>query len=283
MTISSSSFKSLSKSAARSERACCRVILIDPRGRESISRHHVIAPVTTCSAGTTSSTNPAAAASAGESRRPRTPRRSAWRTPTSRRKAKGMSRPAENIPGLPESTSARTPSCWAALSDLVSAEIKSGESAFAGGRFRRSSRTSPCSICNTTACWGAWESGIQQLQYSSNALAKYVGGRNQTGHEITISGEVVKMPRMHQDRKFPQNLDCQFFIGPRDWNAHHSIPAAFNIKALAGTLLCQLAVQFFEIYTQAIEQHRLDMLALLQQNRCGQLQRSVHGKEGIGD
>src|ERR1017187_4322667 len=45
----------------------------------------------------------------------------------------------------------------------------------------------------------------------------------------------------------------------------------------------ELAIEFTEVLPQTIEQNGLDLLALIEQNRGGKLDRSVHREKSVGD
>jgi hypothetical protein len=58
-------------------------------------------------------------------------------------------------------------------------------------------------------------------------------------------------------------------------HAHHRVPSAFDIRALAGFLPCQLMVKFRQIFPHPLHQLRLDFLSLPQKKIRRHLHRRI--------
>ena len=56
---------------------------------------------------------------------------------------------------------------------------------------------------------------IHQFQSLRNSLAKILQWRNQAHDQVSIAGEIVKMPGMDEHGSLAQNFNRQVFVGLR--------------------------------------------------------------------
>src|SRR5207249_299643 len=78
-------------------------------------------------------------------------------------------------------------------------------------------------------------------------------------------------------------IDGKVLITSQCRNAHDRIPSSFHVKASARRSSSKLPVELSEVHAQAVDKHRLDLLALVEQDRRGDLHGSVHRKKSVGD
>src|SRR2546427_3714491 len=198
-------------------------------------------------------------------------------------RSRGTSRPAENIPGAPERTSARAPSRGAPTTASLSAAISCGERALAGGWLSRSSRTAPWSsvmivgavIFASMTMASPTCILMQEFEYPLHAFAELLDRCDQAHDEISVTGKIVEVAGMHEHGELAQEFNRQFLIGLRCRNAQHGIPPALDVQPSTSLLFCQLVIKLFEIAAQTVQERRLSAFALLYQHRRGQIDGEV--------
>src|ERR1700693_1469383 len=182
----------------------------------------------------------------------------------SRVRSSGTSRPAENMPGVPESTSAPAPPLEAASIASLSAVISAGESALAGGRFRLSSLIGPWLVVTTIEI--EIISTIQQLERSRYSLAKCFRRRQQAYYQVPVAGEVIEVAGMNQHRSSMEDVNCQFLVRQSHRHAQNCVPSAFNLETCACFLLRQLTVKRGKICPHPFEQQWLNVFSFAEQD-----------------
>ena len=94
---------------------------------------------------------------------------------------------------------------------------------------------------------------VQKPEHLRDTFVKSLRGRDQAYDQVSITGEIVKVPRMNQHGKPAQNFNSKVFVRLRHRNPQHCIPSPFNVEAATGFLFSQCAVQFVQVRTHAVQ------------------------------
>ena len=96
---------------------------------------------------------------------------------------------------------------------------------------------------------------------------------------MTFTSKVVEVSGMNDDTHLAQEIDRQIFVGSSYRDAHHDVPSAFNLQPRARGTACELGIEFRKIHAQTIEKNGLDLFALIQQHRGGELHRERSSRD----
>src|SRR5262252_1919755 len=91
------------------------------------------------------------------------------------------------------------------------------------------------------------------------------------------------MARMNDYPRLGNQADGLFFVGLNGGNAQDRIPPALGLKPGAGRIVRELVIQLCKIETRSVNEQRLDLLALFEQNWSRQLDRSIDRQVRVGD
>src|SRR5229473_3588034 len=95
--------------------------------------------------------------------------------------------------------------------------------------------------------------GTQVAQYPVDAFAEICRWRNQAHDQISVGGKVVEGSGMHHDAGVLEQVGRKVFIQVCSRHAHHGVPTAFQLQKRTGSLSSQLAVEFLEVDSQAVQ------------------------------